>query len=302
MVQANARCAGQQTATIVARIAVGLEDSIGRVQAEFRRRIKSAKDLKAKKYKFWYLQFVQLDTVRRTCKTLGSTTKIAFEKLELKEQEAYNRGLIIRKMVAERQRSGAIKEEKRPLVQVLPKDYMAYPKEVRQAVMRFIRRRTRTDRPVPSCADIGRQYIMHPDAVNRLIHDRMKSDELKKWKILVHVRKRTPLKQIVRKEKAHPRRVTKGKIMYRDGPIKVRGWARYPQTQLDRLEEIAARNIEEARAGERAILSLRKLRRMTGVTKEAIAEYLNHKMGNRWWLERKSLAQNHRLPKAEEGE
>lgn len=173
------------------------------------------------------------------------------------------------------------------------------PQRKRWAVMRFVRRKLKAMRPVMSCADLGRQSGLDREVVRQLIHACLKPDELKVWKILVHLPKRCPVRIISRNPDPKSAPKNGRKCQNRSSHIHARRWERYAQSQLGLLLSLAVANFKGAILGECAIISYYELRRRTGVAVCVIGDYLLHAQGAAWFLKRNSLAHNHRLPKAE---
>lgn len=268
-----------------------LEDRIQGVISEFRRRISNATEKKSMGICRWYDEFVNLETIRSNYRTTTNVVLEAFDRLEPEEQDRYNRGIVLRGVMRQRHKSVAAKISNTP--KQFSTSYHDYSPEKRWAIMRFIRRRIKADQPILSCCDIGRQYEVHETAVKRLIHDRLNSEEFERWQILVHLPKRSRVKRIAnRGMNSSPRRISKGIIVDRQGPLTARGLERYSESQLARLRQLAVRNMEQKQAGECQIMSYRLLSKATGVSKEVIGQYLIHEMGVAWFLDRKSLAQS----------
>lgn len=268
-----------------------LEEKISLVMSEFRRRLQLASVKRESGNRYWYLEFVSFDSVRKKCVTTSKTVDVAFARLDDNEQERYHRGVALYCLMRKRAASNASNTGKEKKKSSLSTDFLQYPVKTRRLVLRNIRRKMRESLPIPSCSDIGRIYGMHPDAVNGLIHARFDEEDIKKWRRLSHLKKRSPLRIIQKGEKPCSRKKPRGIIIGRKSVIAVRGWEKYPQSQLDELKRVAVENMIGSRAGECMILSYEKLRQLTGVGASVIGDYLLHVMGEQWFLERKSRSQ-----------
>ncbi|MFA6963419.1 MAG: hypothetical protein WC227_01740 [Patescibacteria group bacterium] len=258
-----------------------LEKDIERVLEELRPRIEDYKKAHAQKTEVPIRRFISLARIGHICQTTIWTVREAYERLSEGDRAIYSRGLAIAAIVREREK------------QTDRRNYRSYPSKLRWAVMRFVRRRIRAMRPIISIDDLARQYDMHPDAVSQLLRNCLSHEEHETWNKLVHLEKRTTVKQVKKRDpEGLGTHNGSGKLDNKNLAV-ARGWQRYPECQLHRLRDFVIENFHAASAGETTIVGYRQLRKTFGVAVSVIGDYLLSALSLEMFLERKRLSQSH---------
>ncbi len=268
-----------------------VEDKLVQVIEEVTRRVQLTQSERAQKrlnptVKVNYRRYVEKEHLARIHRTTIWTVKEAFLRLDADIRDAYDRGLCINRIMQSR-------------IERLTSDYHKYEKEKCWSVISYIRKRIKVNRPILSCGDLGAQFQMNGEAVRLLIHDRLSSDELEKWKVLVHRSKKMPISRMSptlkpKKTGTIPRTPS---VVERKYQLVARGWQKYPSKVLEEMLDFVRKDMDKVESGDGMITNYYTLRVMFGVSVGVMPGYFQHTLGPIQFDRRKRLSKIRRSKK-----